>query len=373
MGGLLFWASADKNKLSGDCSRNKGFSITIGRNKVYCDHEGNMWSYTLPGGYYQEEAVSACQDLVYAKTGGWELPDITTLEDLYTENYLYVVCDSRDLFGNFNFKNNWDSNVCYPSSPSGHYYWSSSRFGDPRCGFSGWGIFGYITSPQLFESDLKISVRCVKKASIVELYDENTCDKIQDQERKDYCYLKVAESRQNFSICKLIQDQKRKDSCYWRVARSRQDSSICDKIQDQKRKDYCYLEIATLKQDPSICDKIDGQEEIRYPNLSTKDICYQYIAVSKQDPSICDKIQEQFFRDVDCYNNMKLDLLSLEQSLAICDKIQQQSTKNHCYEKIAIYMKDKSICDKIQNEIHNGVESTFNGFTDKEWCYEHFK
>ena len=38
MGGLLFWASADKNKLSGDCSRNKGFSITIGRNKVYCDH-----------------------------------------------------------------------------------------------------------------------------------------------------------------------------------------------------------------------------------------------------------------------------------------------------------------------------------------------
>ena len=359
IGGLLFWISVDK--ISGDCSRNKGSLITIGGDKVYCDHEGRMWSYTLPSDYKRNQAIDICQDLVYAKTKEWELPDIAALEDLYNENYFYVVCNNREFPGDFNSKNNWDSNICHPSNSAGHYYWSSSKLGNQI-----WGIFGYDSSPTLFQQDLDLSVRCVEKASIVEVYDKNACDEMQNQKRKDSCYLKVAESGQDFSICELIQDPKRKDSCYSRVAQFKQDSSICDKVQDKSLKNYCYSGVAALKQDPSICDNIDGQEKVRIPYHSIKDNCYQYIAISKQDPSICDKIQEQNFKDWDCYSHIKLDLLSIEQGLAICDKIQDQGSKNSCYTRVATYGKDKSICDKIQND----GEFTINGSTEKEWCYK---
>ena len=361
IGGLSFWVLADK--LSGDCNRNKGSSIIIGGDKVFCDNEGRMWSHTLPKVSGWDDAVDACRSLTYAKKNDWELPDIFTLEDLYNYHYSYVVCNNREM-PDVNIKNNWDFAICTPSSPAGHYYWSSSEFGAKA-----WRIFGYDSSPYVFEKSLKLSVRCVEKAQIIEKDINKNCNEIEDQKGKDLCYVEVAVSKQDLSICNNIQDQKLKDFCNWRIAISKQDSSICDKIQNQllkNLKDYCYAEIAALKKDSSICDKINGEEEVMIPYHTVKDNCYQYIAIFTQDASICDKIQEQNFKDWNCYSFIKLDLLSIEQGLAICDKIQDQGSKNSCYSSIAISKQDQSICDKIQND----GEFTINGFTEKAWCYK---
>ncbi len=164
-GGLLFWLSADK--MSGDCSKNKESSITIGEDRVYCDHKGRMWSYTLPGDYRWIEAIDICEGLTYARTGEWELPDIISLNDLYDNNYRYVVCkeiENSDSRNNWNL-NNWDINICTPSNPpvsSDHYhYWSSSEFDDDNN--SAWRIFGYYGDLCKNKKDGYNLVRCIKK------------------------------------------------------------------------------------------------------------------------------------------------------------------------------------------------------------------
>jgi|AntAceMinimDraft_18_1070375.scaffolds.fasta_scaffold107880_2 uncharacterized protein (TIGR02145 family) len=170
--GLLFLALIDKNsgdldKTSGDCNRNKKFSITIGEDKVYCDHKGRMWSYTLPGIYRWSEAVDICSDLVYAKTDDWELPDIISFNDLYDSNYRYVACkkiEGSDNTNNWSL-NNWDINVCAPSNPpvsSDHYhYWSSSKSDNDNN--TVWRIFGYYGDLDKSKKDDYNLVRCVKK------------------------------------------------------------------------------------------------------------------------------------------------------------------------------------------------------------------
>jgi len=49
-----------------------------------------------------------------------------------------------------------------------------------------------------------------------------------------------------FLICDKIEDDEKIDRCYLRVARVVQDSSICDKIQIQTWKDDCYQGILDI-------------------------------------------------------------------------------------------------------------------------------
>jgi len=235
IGGLSFWVLS--GKFSGDCNRNKESSIIIEGDKVFCDNEGRMWSHTLPKVSGWDDAVDACRNLTYAKKNDWELPDIFTLVNLHYNNYNYVTCNNRE-FPDFNFKNNWDPAICTPSWPAGHYYWSSSEFRGRA-----WRIFGYDSSPYVFEKSLKLSVRCVEKTQIIEKDRNKNCNEIEDRMGKDFCYMEVAVSKQDPSICNNIQDQESKDFCNWRIAISKQDSSICDKIQDQKIKDGCYKDL----------------------------------------------------------------------------------------------------------------------------------
>jgi len=40
--------------------------------------------------------------------------------------------------------------------------------------------------------------------------------------------------------CDKVQNQDKKDACYWKVAEVKEDVSICDKIQGQEWKNVCY-------------------------------------------------------------------------------------------------------------------------------------
>jgi hypothetical protein len=79
---------------------------------------------------------------------------------MHGSDYYYVACNNRELI-DLNFKNNWDVNICTPSSPSGYYYWSSSE--PDNSNDAAWRIFGYDGSLYIFEKGSRLSIRCIRK------------------------------------------------------------------------------------------------------------------------------------------------------------------------------------------------------------------
>lgn len=78
---------------------------------------------------------------------------------------------------------------------------------------------------------------------------------------KDFCFLALAEKRQNENICFLIDSERFSAlaaKCYIDIAATKKDSSLCDPM-PVFRSD-CYNAVAQSNKDISLCEKIDNQE-----------------------------------------------------------------------------------------------------------------
>jgi len=80
-----------------------------------------------------------------------------------------------------------------------------------------------------------------------EKVETSECDEIQNQYRKDYCYVEIAFTREDPSLCDWIQNQHIKDYCYVGVAFASDDLSICERIQNQDTKKSCYNQEGTVR------------------------------------------------------------------------------------------------------------------------------
>ncbi len=123
------------------------------------------------------------------------------------------------------------------------------------------------------------------------------------------------------SFCSVIIYQGRREYCYNKLAVTKQDLSICDK--SGSKRSTCYSEISIIKNDLSICEQIP----MSVPHA--RDYCYGEIAKIRRDISLCHKIYNSTARD-SCY----LDINKDKNDLSICDLIESKYTKSECYKNI---------------------------------------
>lgn len=85
---------------------------------------------------------------------------------------------------------------------------------------------------------------------------------------------------------------------------------------------------------------VDDCEIIK--NEEDENWCYIRIAESGSNVSICEKIGDGYMQAI-CYRNVAKDI-------STCEKILDRPLYNDCYRNVAIYLKNISVCEMIQND-----------------------
>ncbi|MBM3309383.1 MAG: hypothetical protein FJY77_03930 [Candidatus Altiarchaeales archaeon] len=122
--------------------------------------------------------------------------------------------------------------------------------------------------------------------------DTTSCNALQEDVKKDWCYWTVALASKNAGICEQIQHTIYKAGCYMAVAISEKDFSMCDKIQfDDSNKIYATQKRckAVISGDKTACDQLTGVQ---------KDMCYLTLGAANKDMSQCNKVANKDSRDL---------------------------------------------------------------------------
>lgn len=106
----------------------------------------------------------------------------------------------------------------------------------------------------------------------------------------------------------------------------------------------CYARIAIKQDNPLICDQVQAH---------TSECLHSY-AKYKNDISFCNLISNNSYRD-SCILDIKKIIIG---DINICNSLNAQDSKNFCYGKVAVELKDLSICDKIINS-KDGKDSCY--------------
>ena len=126
-------------------------------------------------------------------------------------------------------------------------------------------------------------------------YDSSLCERIKDEYIKDECHKEIQKIQEDFTICEQIPIRKYRDYCYLEINESCRDFratsfakniKLCNKIKDQNLKDFCYVGIIGREErySSSITNNYNyfvGNKEKNYiceqiKNKTNRDICYQY-------------------------------------------------------------------------------------------------
>ncbi|MEK7665234.1 MAG: hypothetical protein AAB361_03855 [Patescibacteria group bacterium] len=178
-----------------------------------------------------------------------------------------------------------------------------------------------------------------------------SCKSLDNKDAKNTCFWTIAIKYKNINYCEEIFSIDKKENCYIKVAELNKDSSVCGKIALSER-NKCYLTFAKLNQDPELCEKISDQ-------YFKEDTCYSSVA-SFKNPDVCSKIKIAN-RD-NCYLKMIInpeicigdeyekikDLC--KPNPVLCNKINDIGKRNECFHESARRLKDIEICKNISTE-----------------------
>lgn len=89
------------------------------------------------------------------------------------------------------------------------------------------------------------------------------CDKITDQDKKDWCYMDIGMNKGNKNICEKISDSAKKTSC---MAVISSDANACLKGSKQDEL-ICILNIIEIMGDKSLCEKLGDSKTECYSSL----------------------------------------------------------------------------------------------------------
>ena len=136
------------------------------------------------------------------------------------------------------------------------------------------------------------------------------------------------------------------DLCYYTLAVSNKDESLCESVSlgGNPSSSFCYTKTAQAKDDPSICRKITDME-----SDDNRARCYGYFVEKNKDPTFCTELNTQKERE-ECYFFL---LYAGDITTQYCDThfsnvIDSLYTKNQCFQRAALSMKDESVCNRIQ-------------------------
>ena len=108
----------------------------------------------------------------------------------------------------------------------------------------------------------------------------------------------------------------------------------CDKKSDtDDEKDLCYIKISQETDNFDACLKVKNKED-------RDKHCTWSVALGKNDRSICEKIEDNILR-YECFQRIGLDM-------SVC-KTLSETEKGYCYTGFADQMSDYRICNNIEN------------------------
>ena len=126
------------------------------------------------------------------------------------------------------------------------------------------------------------------------------CSKITNIQERDYCYYNffvLKEQVTSLEDCKKITSNSansaRRDSCYGKLAELREDKSICDNYESSYFKPLCLSAVACKTGDVSTCQMFE-----KYSGSTSSDtvLCYKCVAIKNNDGSLCSKIMDNGVR-----------------------------------------------------------------------------
>ncbi len=161
--------------------------------------------------------------------------------------------------------------------------------------------------------------------------------------------LSCEERYSTFPLSGLSEDQKGEglQTCLTNQAIDENNPLICEKTVSS---DSCYSRYAINKKNETFCEKLP--ENIKYN-------CYFSIARDKNDETICENLpKESHFGDVStCKFHVNLDIEVLRGNLNYCKSIEIYWEKDYCYLTFAKAKLDTSLCNNIEHEELNSIQS----------------
>lgn len=177
------------------------------------------------------------------------------------------------------------------------------------------------------------------------------CEKILDQERREYC---ISIIKKDTSLCENISNESDRDSCYNSFAWNIENLDICNKISKNSRREFCYKIVAQISLNQSICDKLSIS--------ARKELCYNVVAIEKRDSSICEKIGDQYGKDA-----CRLYITAIEKKdFSVCEKLRGWGSVEDCIKDVAIESENPDICEVLSQKI-DPLYVTKRDFIDN--CY----
>lgn len=161
--------------------------------------------------------------------------------------------------------------------------------------------------------------------------------------------LSCEERYSTFPLSGLSEDQKREglQTCLTNKAINEDNPLLCENTVSS---DNCYSRYAINKKNETLCEKLS--ENIKYN-------CYFSIAREKGNDSICENLpKESHSGDIStCKFHVNLDIEVLRGNLNYCESIEIDWRKDYCYIAFAKARLDTSLCNKIEHEELNSIQS----------------
>jgi hypothetical protein len=160
--------------------------------------------------------------------------------------------------------------------------------------------------------------------------------------------LSCEERYSTFPLGSLSEEQKREglQTCLTNQAIDESNPLLCQKITSP---DNCYSRYASEKKDSTICAYLIEQNQYS---------CYYNLAKKTGDATICNDIPNgSIFDASSCKFNVNMFVEVLKGNINYCESITIDWRKDYCYITFAKAKLDTSICNKIEHEEYNSIQS----------------
>ena len=169
------------------------------------------------------------------------------------------------------------------------------------------------------------------------LRDEKLCEKIRDQQQKNFCYYYLAEDKQDFNICNQIVELESnnkwsntsvtscQDNIYSELAKRSTDITTCNNIRNGEKQATCFFEIAVNSKNEALCDNLINKDSKKYCNEAVRERIRSQI--------VCSQIREDFqYEKARCYQHMR----DWEGDRTACGGITDVKYREYCYDGVYV-------------------------------------
>lgn len=198
----------------------------------------------------------------------------------------------------------------------------------------------------------------------------NDCDAM-EEESKNHCLKAIAVSEGNESICEKIQDIDLKNLCFMDLAYYYERIDLCEKSIEFKSE--CALDLAIKTMNSSYCEKTNREQEICRQAFQEKNesICYTIglgraecvEGIRLNDSNKCNEIDS--FKDP-CYYYIALET----QNHLLCENLSLIELKDACFFRIATEINNINICEKMSEEKENCIIWIAINTNNINLCYQ---